>query len=73
MRLGSGPTGAGKIWPCLDRMGRRHRLSAWLRGQSGRLFGNSPDFRPNAQRAVDVLAAQAIGEQVGRTKPLRVA
>ncbi len=39
-----------------------------------RLFGNSPDFWLNAQRAVDLWdAEQAIRTVVARIKPLRVA
>ena len=39
-----------------------------------RLFGNSPDFWLNAQRAVDLWdAAHAIKADVQRIKPLRVA
>jgi plasmid maintenance system antidote protein VapI len=36
-----------------------------------RLFGNSPDFWLNAQRAVDLwIAQQAIRSDVARIKPL---
>jgi plasmid maintenance system antidote protein VapI len=39
-----------------------------------RLFGNSAEFWLNAQRAVDLWdAAQAIGRDMLRIKPLRVA
>ena len=39
-----------------------------------KLFGNSPEFWLNAQRAVDLWdAAQAIKAEVRRIKPLRVA
>jgi plasmid maintenance system antidote protein VapI len=39
-----------------------------------RLFGNSPEFWLNAQRAVDLWdAAQAIKSDMARIKPLRVA
>jgi plasmid maintenance system antidote protein VapI len=39
-----------------------------------RLFGNSPEFWLNAQRAVDLWeAAAAISKEVARIKPLRVA
>ncbi len=39
-----------------------------------RLFGNSPEFWLNAQRAVDLWdAARAIKTQVARIKPLKVA
>jgi antitoxin HigA-1 len=37
-------------------------------------FGNSPEFWLNAQRAVDLWgAAQAIGRDMLRIKPLRIA
>ncbi len=40
----------------------------------GRLFGNSPEFWLNAQRAVDLWdAAQSIMKDVARIKPLSVA
>ncbi len=40
----------------------------------GRLFGNSPEFWLNAQRAVDLWdATQAIRGEIARIKPLRVA
>ncbi len=39
-----------------------------------RLFGNSPEFWLNAQRAVDLWdAAQSIGREVKRINPLTVA
>jgi antitoxin HigA-1 len=39
-----------------------------------RLFGNSPDFWLNSQRAVDLWEAeQSIREQVEQIKPLKVA
>ena len=39
-----------------------------------RLFGNSPEFWLNAQRAVDLWEAeQSIGTEVERIQPLRVA
>lgn len=39
-----------------------------------RLFGNSPEFWLNAQRAVDLWdAARAIKKEVSRIKPLRIA
>jgi antitoxin HigA-1 len=39
-----------------------------------RLFGNTPEFWLNAQRAVDLWeAASAIGAEVERIKPLKVA
>jgi len=40
----------------------------------GSLFGNSPEFWMNAQRAVDLWdASQAIQDEVARIKPLQVA
>jgi addiction module HigA family antidote len=40
----------------------------------GRLFGNSPEFWLNAQRAVDLWdASQSIKKDVARIKPLSVA
>lgn len=42
--------------------------------QISRLFGNSPEFWLNAQRAVDLWdAAQILKEDLERIKPLRVA
>jgi antitoxin HigA-1 len=39
-----------------------------------RLFGNSPEFWLNAQRAVDLwVATQAIKHDIARIKPLRSA
>jgi antitoxin HigA-1 len=39
-----------------------------------KLFGNSPEFWLNAQRAVDLWdAAEAIKDDVARIKPLRIA
>jgi antitoxin HigA-1 len=39
-----------------------------------KLFGNSPEFWLDAQRAVDLWdAAQAIKHEVARIKPIRVA
>jgi plasmid maintenance system antidote protein VapI len=39
-----------------------------------RLFGNTPEFWLNAQRAVDLWdAAETIKDDVARIKPLRVA
>jgi len=62
----------------------RQSINELLRGRRGvspemalrlaRLFGNSPEFWLNAQRAVDLWdAAQAIKGDVRRIKPLRVA
>ena len=40
----------------------------------GRLFGNTPEFWLNAQRAVDLWdAAEAINDDVARIKPLNAA
>jgi len=40
----------------------------------GRLFGNTPEFWLNAQRAVDLWdAAEAIKKDVARIKPLNAA
>jgi plasmid maintenance system antidote protein VapI len=40
----------------------------------GRLFGNSPEFWLNAQRAVDLWnAAKTVKEEIDRIKPLNVA
>ncbi len=52
----------------------RRALSPEMALRLARLFGNSPDFWLNAQRAVDLWEAeQSIGKQVERIKPLRVA
>jgi addiction module HigA family antidote len=52
----------------------RRALSPEMALRLARLFGNSADFWLNAQRAVDLWdAAQTIGEQVERIRPLRVA
>lgn len=52
----------------------RRALSPEMALRLGRLFGNSPEFWLNAQRAVDLWEAQqAIGEKVDRIKPLKVA
>jgi len=61
----------------------RQSVNELLRGRRGvspemalrlsRLFGNSPEFWLNAQRAVDLWdAAQAIGADVDRIEPLSV-
>ncbi len=61
----------------------RQSVNELLRGRRGvspemalrlsRLFGNSPEFWLNAQRAVDLWdAAQAIGADVERIEPLSV-
>jgi len=52
----------------------RRAVSPEMALRLSRLFGNSPEFWLNAQRAVDLWdAAQAIRDDVARIKPLRVA
>lgn len=52
----------------------RRSVSPEMALRLSRLFGNSPDFWMNAQRAVDLWdAAQEIGPEVERIKPLTVA
>jgi len=52
----------------------RRAVSPAMALRLSRLFGNSPEFWLNAQRAVDLWdAAQAIPAEVERIKPLRVA
>jgi antitoxin HigA-1 len=52
----------------------RRAVSPEMALRLGRLFGNSPEFWLNAQRAVDLWdAAQAIKKEIARIKPLRVA
>lgn len=52
----------------------RRAVSPDMALRLSRLFGNTPEFWLNAQRAVDLwAAAQAIKAQVKRIKPLRVA
>ena len=54
-------------------LGRR-ALGPAMALRLSRLFGNSPEFWLNAQRAVDLWdAGQAIKADVARIKPLRVA
>ena len=51
----------------------RRRVSPEMALRLARLFGNSPEFWLNAQRAVDLWdAARAIGSDVGRIRPLTV-
>ncbi len=51
----------------------RRRISPEMALRLARLFGNSPEFWLNAQRAVDLWdAAQAIESEVARIRPLRV-
>jgi addiction module HigA family antidote len=52
----------------------RRSVSPEMSLRLARLFGNSPEFWLNAQRAVDLWdAAQAIEKEVTRIKPLRTA
>ena len=52
----------------------RRAVSPDMALRLSRLFGNTPEFWLNAQRAVDLwAAAQAIKTEVKRIKPLRVA
>ena len=52
----------------------RRAVSPAMALRLSRLFGDTPEFWLNAQRAVDLWdAAQAIQAEVERIKPLRVA
>jgi antitoxin HigA-1 len=52
----------------------RRAVSPEMSLRLARLFGNSPEFWLNAQRAVDLWdATQAIKKDVSRIKPLRTA
>jgi addiction module HigA family antidote len=52
----------------------RRAVSPEMALRLGQLFGNSPEFWLNAQRAIDLwLANQAIRKEVARIKPLRAA
>ena len=52
----------------------RRSLSPEMALRLGRLFGNSPEFWLNAQRAVDLWdAAQALKHDVARIRPLDAA
>jgi addiction module HigA family antidote len=52
----------------------RRAVSPEMALRLGRLFGNSPEFWLNGQRAFDLWqAARAIESDVARIKPLRVA
>ena len=52
----------------------RRAVSPEMALRLGRLFGNSPEFWLNAQRAVDLYdAGQRLKDDVSRIKPLRVA
>jgi addiction module HigA family antidote len=51
----------------------RRRVSPEMALRLARLFGNSPEFWLNAQRAVDLWdAARAIESEVARIRPLSV-
>lgn len=57
-----------------ELLGGRRAVSPEMALRLGRLFGNSPEFWLNAQRAVDLWdAAQRIKRDMARIKPLRVA
>lgn len=52
----------------------RRAVSPEMALRLSRLFGNTPEFWLNAQRAVDLWdASQTIQDEVARIKPLRVA
>jgi addiction module HigA family antidote len=52
----------------------RRRVSPEMALRLARLFGNSPEFWLNAQRAVDLWdAAQAIKKDIARIRPLSAA
>jgi addiction module HigA family antidote len=52
----------------------RRAVSPEMALRLSRLFGNSPEFWLNAQRAVDLWdASQAIKDEVARIRPLQVA
>ena len=52
----------------------RRAVSPEMALRLARLFGNSPEFWLNAQRAVDLwVAAQSLKKEVERIKPLRAA
>jgi antitoxin HigA-1 len=53
---------------------QRRGISPEMALRLGRLFGNTPEFWLNAQRAVDLWdAAEAIKKDVARIKPLNAA
>lgn len=57
-----------------DLLRGRRAVSPEMSLRLARLFGNSPEFWLNAQRAVDLWdAAQTINKVVARIKPLRSA
>ena len=52
----------------------RRAVSPEMALRLGRLFGNSPEFWLNAQRAVDLwVASESVRDQVARIKPLNAA
>ena len=52
----------------------RRAVSPEMALRLGRLFGNTPEFWLNVQRAIDLWdAAQSVRREVARIKPLRVA
>lgn len=52
----------------------RRSVSPEMAIRLGRLFGNSPEFWMNAQRAVDLWdAAEALKKDIARIKPLNAA
>jgi antitoxin HigA-1 len=52
----------------------RRAVSPEMALRLARLFGNSPEFWLNAQRAIDLwAAAQSVKEEVDRIKPLHAA
>jgi addiction module HigA family antidote len=57
-----------------DLLRGRRAVSTDMALRLSRLFGNSPEFWLNAQRAVDLWdAAQTIKKDMARIKPLKVA
>lgn len=52
----------------------KRSLSAGMAIRLSKLFGNSPDFWMNAQKAVDLWeAAKSLGDEIDRIKPLGAA
>ena len=52
----------------------RRAVSPEMALRLGRLFGNSPEFWLNAQRAVDLwVASESVRDQVARIRPLNAA
>lgn len=57
-----------------ELLGGHRAVSPEMALRLARLFGNSPEFWLNAQRAVDLWqASQAIKQDIARIKPLRSA